>query len=86
MGDGGSGASASTGSEKVRSSDVFSLQLHNDGPHTLCCSNVRANPSQALSDEQVPTPPVAPISLQHLATDGAFAAVQEVHEHVVIST
>jgi len=26
---------------------------------------------KAISDEQVPTPPVAPISLQHLATDGS---------------
>ena len=37
MGDGGTGASAATGYEKVRSSDVFSRQLHNDGPHTLHC-------------------------------------------------
>ena len=86
VGDGGTGASAATGYEKVRSSDVFSRQLHNDGPHTLHCWNVTANPSQAISDEQVPTPPVAPISLQHLATDGSFAAVLEVHEHVEIPT
>ena len=37
VGDGGTGASAATGYEKVRSSDVCSRQLHNDGPHTLHC-------------------------------------------------
>ena len=72
------------------SSVVFSCQLHNDGPHTWHCRNATANPNQAMSDEQVPTPPVAPISLQQLATDGSFAAVQEVqrcmNEHVEIST